>query len=45
MEDAFFEREVKLNMLAFEQQAQYGVFYSYVKLKVRIAASQIETAP
>ena len=35
MEDAFFEREVKLNMLAFEQQAQYGVFYAYVKLKVR----------
>ena len=37
MEDAFFEREAKLNMLAFEQQAQYGVFYAYVKLKARVA--------
>eukprot|EP01100_Stratorugosa_tubuloviscum_P006592 TRINITY_DN282_c1_g1_i1.p1 TRINITY_DN282_c1_g1~~TRINITY_DN282_c1_g1_i1.p1 ORF type:complete len:351 (-),score=130.68 TRINITY_DN282_c1_g1_i1:208-1260(-) len=33
IEDAFFEYEVVLNKLAFEQQFQYGVFYSWVKLK------------
>jgi len=31
--DAFFEYEVKLNELSFDQQMQYGVFYSYIKLK------------
>jgi len=29
----FFEYEVKLNKLSFEQQFHYGVFYSWVKLK------------
>jgi V-type H+-transporting ATPase subunit d len=33
LEDVFFEHEVKLNKLAFEQQFQYGVFYAYLKLK------------
>ena len=33
LEDWFFEYEVKLNKLAFEQQFQYGVFYAYMKLK------------
>ncbi|EKX39898.1 hypothetical protein GUITHDRAFT_96472 [Guillardia theta CCMP2712] len=33
LEDCFFEYEVKLNKLSFEQQFQYGVFYSYLKLK------------
>jgi len=33
LEDAFFEYEVKLNRLAFEQQFHYGVFYAWVKLK------------
>jgi len=33
LEDAFFEYEVKLNKLSFEQQFHYGVFYSWVKLK------------
>jgi len=33
LEDGFFEHEVKLNQLSFDQQMQYGVFYSYVKLK------------
>eukprot|EP00290_Baffinella_frigidus_P011490 CAMPEP_0180142406 /NCGR_PEP_ID=MMETSP0986-20121125/15551_1 /TAXON_ID=697907 /ORGANISM="non described non described, Strain CCMP2293" /LENGTH=348 /DNA_ID=CAMNT_0022085577 /DNA_START=33 /DNA_END=1079 /DNA_ORIENTATION=+ len=33
LEDVFFEFEVKLNKLAFEQQFQYGVFYAYLKLK------------
>lgn len=33
LEDAFFEYEVKLNRLSFEQQFHYGIFYSWVKLK------------
>jgi len=33
LEDCFFEYEVKLNKLSFDQQFQYGVFYSYMKLK------------
>jgi len=33
LEDAFFEHEVKLNKLSFELSFQYGVFYSWVKLK------------
>lgn len=33
IEDCFFEYDVKLNVLSFEQQFHYGVFYSYVKLK------------
>jgi len=31
--DAFFEYEVKLNQLSFEQQMHYGLFYSYFKLR------------
>jgi len=33
LEDRFFRTEVHLNKLAFLQQFQYGVFYSYMKLK------------
>jgi len=33
LEDRFFMTEVHLNKLAFLQQFQYGVFYSYMKLK------------
>jgi V-type H+-transporting ATPase subunit d len=33
LEDRFFRTEVHLNKLAFLQQFQYGIFYSYVKLK------------
>lgn len=33
LEDKFFEHEVSLNINSFMQQFQYGVFYSYVKLK------------
>eukprot|EP01028_Stygiella_incarcerata_P003723 TRINITY_DN1776_c0_g1_i2.p1 TRINITY_DN1776_c0_g1~~TRINITY_DN1776_c0_g1_i2.p1 ORF type:complete len:351 (-),score=84.12 TRINITY_DN1776_c0_g1_i2:200-1252(-) len=33
LEDAFYEYEVRLNKLSFEQQFHYGVFYSLVKLK------------
>jgi len=33
LEDRFFEKEVFLNKEAFLQQFQYGVFYSYIKLK------------
>jgi len=33
LEDHFFKTEVHLNKLAFLQQFQYGVFYSYFKLK------------
>eukprot|EP01089_Gocevia_fonbrunei_P020907 TRINITY_DN78_c0_g1_i2.p1 TRINITY_DN78_c0_g1~~TRINITY_DN78_c0_g1_i2.p1 ORF type:complete len:359 (+),score=65.93 TRINITY_DN78_c0_g1_i2:91-1167(+) len=31
--DALYEYEVKLHQLSFDQQMQYGVFYSYVKLR------------
>ncbi|KAJ3412444.1 H(+)-transporting V0 sector ATPase subunit d [Chytridiales sp. JEL 0842] len=33
LEDKFFEYEVHLNKKSFLQQFQYGVFYSYFKLK------------
>ena len=33
LEDQFFEQEVNLNRLAFEQQFHYGMYYAYVKLK------------
>jgi V-type H+-transporting ATPase subunit d len=33
LESRFFATEVHLNKLAFLQQFQFGVFYSYVKLK------------
>ena len=33
LEDKFFRKEVQLNKQAFLQQFQYGVFYSYTKLK------------
>ncbi|EGN92147.1 hypothetical protein SERLA73DRAFT_191592 [Serpula lacrymans var. lacrymans S7.3] len=33
LEDRFFHTEVHLNKEAFLQQFQYGVFYSYMKLK------------
>lgn len=33
LEDHFFQYEVSLNKLAFLQQFQYGVFYSFFKLK------------
>ena len=33
LEDRFFRKEVQLNKQAFLQQFQYGVFYSYTKLK------------
>ena len=33
LEDRFFNTEVHLNKLAFLQQFQYGIFYSYMKLK------------
>ena len=33
LEDRFFVHEVHLNKLAFLQQFQFAVFYSYIKLK------------
>ena len=33
LEDQFFELEVNLNRLAFEQQFHYGMYYAYVKIK------------
>lgn len=33
IEDQFFEMEVHLNRLAFEQQFHYGMYYAFVKLK------------
>lgn len=35
LEDRFFQHEISLNKLAFMQQFQYGVFYSFFKLKER----------
>mmetsp|Transcript_8692 Transcript_8692/g.22693 ORF Transcript_8692/g.22693 Transcript_8692/m.22693 type:complete len:350 (-) Transcript_8692:565-1614(-) len=33
LENQFFELEVNLNRLAFEQQFHYGMYYAFVKLK------------
>ena len=33
LEDSFFELEVNLNRLSFEQQFHYGMYYAFVKLK------------
>jgi V-type H+-transporting ATPase subunit d len=33
IEDQFFELEVNLNRLSFEQQFHYGMYYAFVKLK------------
>jgi len=33
LDDAFFEYEVHLNRLSFQQQFNYAIFYSYLKLK------------
>jgi len=33
LEDLFYEHDVKLHILAFEQLFHYGIFYAYVKLK------------
>jgi len=33
LDTAFYEYEVKINILAFEQQAHYGIYYSYLKLR------------
>ena len=33
IDDAFFEREVQLLELAFENQMHFGCFYAFVKLK------------
>ncbi|XP_037658271.1 V-type proton ATPase subunit d 2 isoform X2 [Choloepus didactylus] len=33
LEDVFYEHEVQMNVLAFNRQFHYGVFYAYVKLK------------
>lgn len=33
LEDKFFEEEVRMLKLAFEQQFHFGVFYAFVKLK------------
>jgi V-type H+-transporting ATPase subunit d len=33
LEDAFFEMEVKMNQLSFDQLMQFAVFFSYVRLK------------
>jgi len=33
LEDLFYEEEVRLCKLAFEQQFHYGIFYAYFKLK------------
>ena len=33
IDDVFYENEVRLNVLSFEQMFHYGAFYSYIKLK------------
>jgi len=33
LDTAFYEYEVKVNILSFEQQAHYGIYYSYLKLR------------
>lgn len=33
LEDKFFEREVMLNKITFQQQFHYALFYSFVRLR------------
>ena len=33
LEDRFFEHEVKINALAFDQQFHFGIYYSLLKIK------------
>ncbi|KAM6214366.1 V-type proton ATPase subunit d 2 [Rhynchocyon petersi] len=33
LEDVFYEHEVQINVLAFNRQFHYGVFYAYIKLR------------
>ncbi|XP_004697541.1 V-type proton ATPase subunit d 2 [Echinops telfairi] len=33
LEDVFYEHEVQMNVLAFNRQFHYGVFYAYIKLR------------
>jgi len=33
LENAFFAAEVELHVLSFCEQMQYGVFYSWIRLK------------
>lgn len=33
LEDAFFEYEVKVNQLSFDQLFHFGIYYSFIKLK------------
>ena len=34
VEDQFFELEVRLNRLSFEQQFHHGMYYAFIKLGV-----------
>ncbi|XP_006859297.1 PREDICTED: V-type proton ATPase subunit d 2 [Chrysochloris asiatica] len=33
LEDVFYEHEVQMNVLAFNRQFHYGIFYAYIKLR------------